>query len=154
MYTFQNSWYRVEAQVLIGSGNGLVLSGDKPLPEPMLGQFNITAWWLGHNELIQCTTRKASHNKLLWWWHYDMEMFSILWRGTFVKWVHQRPVDPAHEGDSNADIWCFHCYQPGQFVEQTVELHVIWDAMTLMWHHHSDWKWVTLSPGPWFNIKM
>ena len=31
-------------EVNIGSGDGLVLSGDKPLPEPMLTQFFVTIW--------------------------------------------------------------------------------------------------------------
>ena len=30
--------------VNIGSGNGLVLSGTKPLPDPMLTQFYVTIW--------------------------------------------------------------------------------------------------------------
>ena len=30
--------------VNIGSGNGLVPSGNKPLPEPMLTQFLVTLW--------------------------------------------------------------------------------------------------------------
>ena len=34
-----NSW-----SVNIGSGNGLVLSGSKPLPEPMLTQISATVW--------------------------------------------------------------------------------------------------------------
>ena len=36
--------------VNIGSGNGLVPSGNKPLPEPMLTQMV----YLGHNELTHC----------------------------------------------------------------------------------------------------
>ena len=30
--------------VNIGSGNGLVLSGNKPLPEPMLTQIYVAIW--------------------------------------------------------------------------------------------------------------
>ena len=37
--------------VTIGSGNGLVLSGNKPSPEPMSTQFCVAIWSLGHNEL-------------------------------------------------------------------------------------------------------
>ena len=33
-------WWSVNT----GSGNGLVLSGNKPLPEPMLTQFCVTIW--------------------------------------------------------------------------------------------------------------
>ena len=33
-----------EEKVKIGSGNGLVPSGNKPLPEPMLTQINGPIW--------------------------------------------------------------------------------------------------------------
>ena len=42
---FGPHWWEVN----IGSGNGLVPSGSKPLPEPMLTQIHIVS--LGHNEL-------------------------------------------------------------------------------------------------------
>ena len=32
------------SQVNIGSGNGLMPSGNKPLPEPMVTQINVTIW--------------------------------------------------------------------------------------------------------------
>ena len=43
-------WWSVN----IGSGNGLVPSGSKPLPVPMLTQIYVTIWQasLSHNELI------------------------------------------------------------------------------------------------------
>ena len=31
-------------EVNIGSGNGLVPSGSKPLPEPVLTQFSVAIW--------------------------------------------------------------------------------------------------------------
>ena len=34
-------WYSVN----IGSGNGLVPSGSKPLPEPMFTQIYVTIWY-------------------------------------------------------------------------------------------------------------
>ena len=42
---------------------------------------------------------------------------------------------PSHRGTSNVEFWQFYCCQPGQNVEHTIELNVIWDAMTLMWRH-------------------
>ena len=33
-----------KAYVNIGSGNGLVPSGNKPLPEPMLTQISVSIW--------------------------------------------------------------------------------------------------------------
>ena len=35
----------------IGSGNGLVPSGNKPLPEPMLAKVSVA--FIGHNGLIK-----------------------------------------------------------------------------------------------------
>ena len=42
------------SQVNIGSGNGLVLSGNKPLPEPVLTKISNAIWHhpIGPNELI------------------------------------------------------------------------------------------------------
>ena len=37
--------------VNISSGNGLVLAGSKPLPEPMLTQISVTIWNHQGNEL-------------------------------------------------------------------------------------------------------
>ena len=34
---------------------------------------------------------------------------------------------------SDADLWCFLRYYPEQTAKQTVNLSMIWDAMTLMW---------------------
>ena len=39
--------------VNMASGNGLVLSGNKRLPEQMLTQISVTMTPLGHNGLIQ-----------------------------------------------------------------------------------------------------
>ena len=47
----RSHWYLVN----IGSGNGLVLSGNKPLPEPMLTDLYCHMTSLGHNELNQYT---------------------------------------------------------------------------------------------------
>ena len=33
-----------DKSVNIGSGNGLVPSGNKPLPEPMLNQISVAIW--------------------------------------------------------------------------------------------------------------
>ena len=41
-------------QANIGLGNGLMLSGSKPLAEPMLTPFYVTAKSLGHNEFKHC----------------------------------------------------------------------------------------------------
>ena len=42
-------------KVNIGSGNGLVLSGTKPLPEPMLTQFCVVILQLAHN--VNCVLK-------------------------------------------------------------------------------------------------
>ena len=48
-------WWSVN----IGSGNGLVTSGNKPLLEPMLTQIRCHMTSLGHNELNNCLTEYA-----------------------------------------------------------------------------------------------
>ena len=56
-YSLENC-YQVNATtphwllVKIGSGNGLVPSGNKPLHEPMLTQIFVAMWSLGRNELM------------------------------------------------------------------------------------------------------
>ena len=58
-------WY-----VNIGSGNGLMSSGNKPLPQPMLTQIVNIMMSLGHNELI-CSPRPWGHKPLqaVGFWH-------------------------------------------------------------------------------------
>ena len=48
-------WWSVN----IGSGNGLMPSGNKPLPEPMLTQISVEMASLGHNELRQYNTKSG-----------------------------------------------------------------------------------------------
>ena len=43
-------WWKVN----IGSGNGLVPSGNKPLPEPVLTQIYVTTWRCGSNCVTHC----------------------------------------------------------------------------------------------------
>ena len=38
-----------------------------------------------------------------------------------------------HERAGNAELCYFLWYAPGQTIEHTVELPVLWDAVTLMW---------------------
>ena len=65
----------------IGSGNGLVLSGDKPLPEPMLSYTfaAICVWkyhWIHtksvHHIPVTCVLFTMS------WWLHQIETFSVL----------------------------------------------------------------------------
>ena len=52
--------------VNIGSGNGLVSWGSKPLPEPMLTQICVHMASLGHNELIN-SLRPGTHQRTNLW---------------------------------------------------------------------------------------
>ena len=54
-YSQENATEQLWWRVNIGSGNGLVPSGNKPLPEPMLTQIHVACDHmasLGHIELI------------------------------------------------------------------------------------------------------
>ena len=59
--------------VNIGSGNGLVLSGSKPLPELMLTQMSIAMWPQWAKIIIKV---KIIFTRLLWWAH---KCFSSAW---------------------------------------------------------------------------
>ena len=60
----------VQAMVAVWSDNGLVPSGDKPLPEPMLTQIFVVIWLVGPNELIhgdmQYNDMRYSHIITAW----------------------------------------------------------------------------------------
>ena len=43
-YEITVKWMPLDLTDYIGSGNGLVPSGDKPLPEPMLTQIYVAKW--------------------------------------------------------------------------------------------------------------
>ena len=73
--------------------------------------------------------------------------FPYYWRFvrefTGHRWIPRRKA-------SDADLWCFLWYVPGQTVGQTIEALVIWDAIALImlslyWHWTSygvfKWKW-------------
>ena len=67
-----------------------------------------------------------------------METFSsllALWEDSWLV----TGVFPSQKAN-NAELWCFLYSQSEQKVEQTVELPVIWDVMTLKSHHRNDHK--------------
>ena len=59
----------------------------------------------------------------------------------FVGGIHRLPVDSHHKGPSYAELWCFRWCSLKQTGEQTVELPVIWDVLTLMWLCCNRWFW-------------
>ena len=73
----KTSWF-----VNISLGNGLVLSGNKPLPEPMLTKFYDAIWWMGSGLTVLASVRKFLYigisvcfsivnycgNMQMWWW--------------------------------------------------------------------------------------
>ena len=63
----------------------------------------------------------------LWRHQIDFQHHCLFVRGT--------TVDSPHEG-SNADLWCFY-YQSGKTVEQTLDLPVFRDAMTIIWRRRN-----------------
>ena len=50
-------WWKVN----IGSGNGLVPSGNKPLPEPVLTQIYVTTWRHGSNCVTHCRLKMSQN---------------------------------------------------------------------------------------------
>ena len=59
-------------KVNIGSGSGLVLKGNKPIPEPMLTQIYVAIWH--HNVLTQCCLdkpRMVTSKAFLDWKHWN-----------------------------------------------------------------------------------
>ena len=65
-----------------------------------------------------------------------------------VKGTHRPPVDsPNNNTTINVMLWCFRCFGPKHTVELTVELPVIWDAMTLMSHHRNGYRTCWASSG-------
>ena len=52
-----------------------------------------------------------------------------------MRGIHWLSVDSPPQRVSNMEFWCFLCWRLKRAVEQIVNLPVIWDTMTLMWHH-------------------
>ena len=67
------------------------------------------------------------------WWRQDMEIFSALL--ALCEGIHRLPVDFPHTGPATQSFDVFLCTP-----EQTVELAVIWKAMTLMWNYFNIWN--------------
>ena len=69
------------------------------------------------------------------WWHPDREMISAL----LALCVGNPLVTSGFPSQraSNAELSLFLCWYPGQAVEQTVELQVIWGVTMLMLCHHN-----------------
>ena len=98
-----------EKLILIGSGNGLVLSRDKAIPETIL------------NILIS----RNGVTRPQWVTHYVTKRTKCHW--PFVMGNHQSPWIPLTKA-SDPDLWCILWSVPEQTVEQTIETPVIWDA--------------------------
>ena len=89
-------WWSVN----IGSGNGLVPSGNKPLPEPMLTKIFVDHMVsLGPNELKQCQSiiNWTIGNKLQWNFNRNQYIFipeNVYLKMLSVKW---RPFCPKED---------------------------------------------------------
>ena len=59
--SFDDIWY-----VNIGSGNGLVQTGNKPLPEPMLTQISVTTHSVTRPQWVNVSLNDSSSSLLLW----------------------------------------------------------------------------------------
>ena len=54
----------------------------------------------------------------------------------------------------NKKLWCYRRRQPDQVVDQRVEWPVIWDAMTLIWHHSYVNIWINKQYTSWTKCSM
>ena len=72
----------------------------------------------------------------LYWDRFIPESFFLI-TGPFVREIQRWPVDSPHKRVSNTELWFLCAYE--QTVEQSVELPVIWDDTTLIWHI-CNWK--------------
>ena len=68
------------------------------------------------------------------WWCHQMETFFMLLAHTSDGWI---PLTKA----SDAELWCFIWSAPGQAVEQTIEMLLIWDASRSLWYHFNECYW-------------
>ena len=69
---------------------------------------------------------------LLLWWHYDIEMHSIL-----LAICEGNPMItggfPSQRATRDVERSWFLCYQPEQTDEKAVKLPMVWATMSLMW---------------------
>ena len=75
----------------IGSGNGLVPSGNKPLPEPMFTQFYITIWH--HHQATLSLRSSPAHQHPS---HLAQEASHLF---NQPPWTYRKPVTPAADLD-------------------------------------------------------
>ena len=88
----------------ISSGNGLVLSGNKPLPEPMLTQICRHMASLGHNELtLSVTTLNEWQNGAISW--------TI--SGSNFKFNLQKKKTTVYL-TLTSELWCVYCEYLGE----------------------------------------
>ena len=109
---------------------GELQSASYPIPAPILRDLLVlapkTQMAIGRPSRIQA-------NPVITWC-YDMETFSALLalsdgNPPVTGWFPSRRA-------RNVEIWRFFCLCE-QTVEQTTELLLIWDVMTLMWRHYN-----------------
>ena len=91
-------WWSVN----IGTGNGLVLSGNKPLPEPVLPQICRHMASLGHSELIQRNS-DAELNGI----SFVVRPNKLLNKLSSCQWIETpwRSYDVTNEVDFSFDIY-------------------------------------------------
>ena len=121
--------------VSIGSGNGLVPSGNKPLPEPMLTQICHHMASLGHNELT----------------HYGLKTYNgvkfLVINEFFIKKMDLK-MSPA-----KCDIFCSGLIVLSMANKSGIILGMGSDNVKWCWaHRHYDpCKWTFLFLEEWFH---
>ena len=106
MYVTGLHWWSVD----IGSGNGLMPSGNKSLPEPMLTQISVTIWryWDAIHKKVSVT---ASHRVMRLWlllvtlsWCPVTSLWPQVWEPGHQGWLE---ICMCHEWSWSSDQWCW-----------------------------------------------
>ena len=85
--------------------------------------FPVSKKWIHETQAFSCSVYNHPN-------HCDL----IPWKKIHVRGNHRLRIIK----DNKEELLCFLWYKPEQMVEQTVELRLIWDAVTSMWHHCND----------------
>ena len=136
-----------EIWINIGSGNGLLPSGNKPLPEPMLTnrQSCLVTFTLG-----QCDARNGQHAQgfYLRYAFYYFHITAVSPRGQWVKVplaisdfpkCHPYTSGTIRTMESHKIVWYFKGWyqiKPSDNAEASIDLIAKWSISVWLWHFH------------------
>ena len=95
---------------------------DTPASEQYWMIFASDKWFVCCYHTVPVTSKVHACNA---WWRHDMENFSAF--VSLLGFLSERA--------SKAKLWCFLCRKPKPAFEQTIDMSMAWDTMTLTWRH-------------------